>query len=42
MMPILINVELEEKRRIMVHSLEHETLQELFWMGHPVTLPSAK
>jgi hypothetical protein len=42
MVPILIKLELEEKRRIMVDSSENENLRELSLIGHPVTLPSAK
>jgi hypothetical protein len=41
-MPIVTKLELEEKRRIMADSLENESLQELFLIGHPVTLSSAK
>ncbi|WP_431659941.1 hypothetical protein [Pantanalinema rosaneae] len=42
MMPILIKLELEEKRRIMVDSLEKENLRESSLIGYPVTLSSAK
>jgi hypothetical protein len=41
MMPILIKLELEEKRRIMVDSLKNENLRESSWIGHPVTLSSS-